>query len=139
MISATVTRTKHLPGGVAGRAAVIAPRLERGLLAVGRWLYDESLKLVPRDTLALANSADVRLEGHGLGTVVVVGYGRYGDVFVGASGHEGGRVVIRIPSEYAVVVHEGWGPGVVSGRSHFLATPLYTGTDTMRTVFDAAF
>lgn len=82
----------------------LADGLERGLEEAGRVLLRESLDQVPRDTEVLANDGHIRMEGSGLDSVAVVGYGTEGVV---AAQDRNGKLRYRDPSKYAHWLHEG--------------------------------
>jgi hypothetical protein len=105
VIKSTVTRSNTLTNGLSKLRERVAQRVERGLLAVGEKVLEVSRELVPKDTLALLNSSGIRMEASATDLKVVVFYGRRGDHAIEYSQREG-RVVIRIPYNYAVYVHE---------------------------------
>lgn len=96
-----------------------AQRVERGVQAVAQKILADSLEMVPRDTEALAESATYRQEGVGLASVVVVGYGALGFIVAGHSPHEN-RLVLRVPYNYAVYVHEDYTKHHPVGQAGFL-------------------
>lgn len=119
----------------------LAVRIERALWAVGNFLFEECLKLMPKDTGTLERASGVRQEGSGLGTRIVVGFGRYGHVEILFSPKEG-EIVRREPSEYVVYLHE-IPPDIhkhdAPEQYQFLADPLLTMREEMRQVFNQAF
>jgi hypothetical protein len=113
----------------------LSHRVETALVKTGEHLLEMSNNLAPRDTESLVESSHARKEGSGFYTVVIVGYGSYGDRYVEFSPREG-RVVQRHPHDYAVLVHEGLGPyPTAPEHQHFLSIPLYMGLNDLALVF----
>lgn len=136
-IKCEVRRTGNASQALATANARIAARVEHGLRAAGSLLFDESQKLVPTDLEALKESGGIRQEGHGFDTVVIVGYGRPGFARMGPSRKEKvydrktrtytstPKVVLHVPANYAVIVHERLDLHHETGQAKFLETPLY--------------
>jgi hypothetical protein len=121
-----VTRTNTLLSRMSQAQKRIGLKLERGLMAGGRLLLEESLKLVPLDVLALRDSGRVTKIGTLFQTVVVVGFG--GKDFPPRTefSQKEGKVVTRIPHDYAVYVHENKLKNHDVGQADYLREPRYT-------------
>lgn len=76
--------------------------MRKGLYRAGLMLQRASQKLVPIDTSNLKNSASTRMEGQGLSSSVIIGYG----------------------TEYAIFVHENLEAQHKVGQAKYLEQPL---------------
>lgn len=129
--SVVITRKGNVVAGLESHARKLAIQVAAGMLAAGEVLHEEADKLIPMDTAALAMSGGVRHEGDGFNREVIVFYGKKGFEVTAISRHEGGRIVHRVPADYAVRVHQGVGgspegmryPPISPGVSMFLETP----------------
>jgi len=123
--------------------AKLGRKLDAGQEAAAHVLMQASLKLVPRDTEALADSAVIARTGAGLNAVHYVGYGLKESVGKVIFGKEGiyvkedvwspreQRNVTRKPYLYAKKQH--WLPYKhTNGQSHFLSEPISTKKEEMR-------
>lgn len=96
--------------------AATAKKLRVALLKGGLFLQRESQKIVPIETGTLRQSANTRLEGHGLDVAAIVSYG----------------------TDYAIYVHENLEARHKPGRqAKFLETPLREKRDRIRDIIFA--
>lgn len=142
-VSVQITRKGDARQALSVYQRRLAAKVQTGMVATGDKVLEESHKLVPIDTAALKGSSGVRVEGALFDAVVVVFYGRKGDVFVGPSDNEG-KIVERIPYDYAVRVHNGVNgpaPGMAypakSGEDEYLRKPTYNKQDELRAVLNS--
>lgn len=70
----SVQGVKAIRDAIEANGKALAKGVRVGLHRAGLFLQRESQKIVPIDTGALRESAHTRMEGRGLGSVVVVGY-----------------------------------------------------------------
>jgi len=99
----TVQGIKSLKAKLKRHPKATTVGLRRGLYRGGLYLQRMSQMIVPVDTATLKGSANTRLEGEGLGSAAVVGYG----------------------TDYAVYVHEDLEARHKPGKAaKFLETPL---------------
>lgn len=138
-VGVSVKRSGHMDRTLRAQLARLGRRVQAGLLHAGMILYDESQKLVPRDTETLALSGRVTQIESLLDTQIVVGYGgkdipereEY-------SPHEG-RVVKRKPAEHAVYVHEDITKAHDPGQqADYLGQPLKVNLPEMRLALEIA-
>lgn len=110
-------------------------------MAIGETLLEESLKLVPQDTTALMLSGKCYKQGHGVNTVVIVGYGskdfRMPEVVSPKDSERTGKVVVvdRWPYRYAVYVHQDPDLKHSTGQAFFLSLPRESKYQEMRQAF----
>jgi|SRR6185295_6821465 len=109
--------------------------VEKGLVAAGQLLKEESLKLVPRDTDELAKSCRLSKFDSGFKTVVRVEYGgdpNYSKIVFSPAEN---RIVLRIPAKYAWMQHQNVTYKHKVGQANFLGEPLKTKLNAMRIKF----
>ena len=123
MAKTTVTGTGQMGTNWDKMLKRIAPRVERGLDAVAKVVYEESRKLVPIDTEALRDSQTRRKVKGGLQAEFIVGFG---SILYVLKGHQEVRAD-RPPYIYAPIVHQ-----LHKSQSKFLEIPVKTKRDEMR-------
>jgi hypothetical protein len=120
--------------------------VEEGLKQVAEFILNESRTIVPVDTSSLKQSSRVIMEqGFGFDTVYRVGYGIPGEVYAVDVNERTGKVVEKVPYDYALYVHNippnsggRWG----TGNKHepptqylFLSSTINKGWQTMSNIF----
>lgn len=137
-MSAKVTTAGKLQGNYAALKKRLAPRIEAGTRAASDLLMIKSQDLVPKDTLALYDSALVRPKAGGLHAEFIVGYGRSDfPPRTEYSPHEK-RIVTRWPHKYAMIVHQDPDAAHPNGRSFFLSAAVEMHRNDMIVAFNAA-
>lgn len=137
MIGISVSRRSRNSADFQQRLRVLGRKVQAGQEAAAELLHQESMILVPKDTVALMESSRVRIEGEGFAAVAFVGYGIPGEVYVRWSEKEK-RLVTRIPAKYAVLVHQLPVPHD-AGQYNFLESPRTGKLIEMREAFRTAF
>ena len=129
MLKATVIRKKG-KRSLEDVTKTLTRKMPSAVMAVAKFLNDESDKLVPTDTTALLESGKHYLLRDGIDAVAVVGYGSPDDQSYYSS--KDGK--IHRPHEYAVFVHNV--PAYHNhGQHDFLRTPYNSLRREMAAIF----
>jgi len=104
--------TSAIAKNIGQRLDKIKGRTAEGLREAGELILDTAVVLCPKDTYALAESKFLRIIHRPSGPIAEIGFGRYG-----APAKIPGR---KLPSEYAVYVHENMEVHHPIGQAKFL-------------------
>ena len=114
-------RAGHLAPNVRALQQRLAPKVERAERKACEYLLEVASALVPKDTMALHDSGDVRQKKGGLESEFIVGYG---SIEFDATGYGKDRMR-RPPHMYAFYVHQMQFPflseAVTQAREHMAA------------------
>lgn len=137
-----VTSSGKMDTRLAKFSKELGDKLEAGLKEAAEWIKQKSQTLVPKDTLALHDTARIAKQGSGLDCKVSIGYGGKDhpprqevsrkEMYRGKP-----KMVTRIPWKYTVYVHENRNVHHDEGQAKFLEDAVFRNLDTIRSIINS--